>query len=361
MRSGEQKIARAYVLYREEHRKARDSKKSTTSVESELLHITLNDGSRVPLDLDSLSFSVNEACADLNDVTPDKIINDVKRNLYDGVTVSDVNRALILSARTLIEIEPNYSFVTARLLLNDLRNEAFDFLHLEKCNTQADMATMYPSYFKQYIERGIALDRLDPALQAFDLDKLGQALDASRDLQFTYLGLQTLYDRYFIHYEGTRYELPQAFFMRIAMGLAVKEQNKEERAIEFYDLISSFDYMTATPTLFNSGTIRPQLSSCYLSTISDDLEGIFGAIKDNALLSKFAGGLGNDWTPVRASGSHIQGTNGLSQGPIPFMVVANATLVAVNQGGKRKGAGCGYLETFHKGYRIFFGVAQKYR
>ena len=209
------------------------------------------------------------------------------------------------------------------------------------------MENYYPAAFKAYIEKGVELEMLDPILKNFDLDKLGGAIDHNRDYQFTYLGLQTLYDRYFIHYQDTRYELPQIFFMRVAMGLAVEEDQKEERAIEFYRLLSSFDYMSSTPTLFNSGTLRPQLSSCYLTTIPDDLDGIFGAMKDNALLSKWAGVLGNDWSPVRALGSYIKGTNGKSQGVVPFLKVANDTAVAVNQGGKRKGAMCAYLETWH--------------
>jgi ribonucleoside-diphosphate reductase alpha chain len=209
------------------------------------------------------------------------------------------------------------------------------------------MQDYYPKAFSAYIDKGVELEMLDPILKEFDLKKLGEAIDHDRDYQFTYLGLQTLYDRYFIHYQDTRYELPQIFFMRVAMGLAVEEDQKEERAIEFYRLLSSFDYMSSTPTLFNSGTLRPQLSSCYLTTIPDDLDGIFGAMKDNALLSKWAGGLGNDWSPVRALGSYIKGTNGKSQGVVPFLKVANDTAVAVNQGGKRKGAMCAYLETWH--------------
>src|SRR5687768_13971751 len=209
------------------------------------------------------------------------------------------------------------------------------------------METRYAAYFPQFIARGVEAELLDPELGKFDLHALGKALKAGRDLQFGYLGLQTLYDRYFLHVGGRRIELPQAFFMRVAMGLALREQDKETRAIEFYDLLSSFDFMSSTPTLFNSGTQRSQLSSCYLTTVSDDLEGIYDAIKENALLAKYAGGLGNDWTPVRALGSHIKGTNGKSQGVVPFLKVVNDTAVAVNQGGKRKGAVCSYLETWH--------------
>jgi ribonucleoside-diphosphate reductase alpha chain len=213
--------------------------------------------------------------------------------------------------------------------------------------SQAEMESRYAEYFPQFIERGIAAELLDPELARFDLNKLGKAMKARRDLQFGYLGLQTLYDRYFLHVQGRRIELPQAFFMRVAMGLALKEKNREEKAIAFYDVLSSFDFMSSTPTLFNAGTQRSQLSSCYLTTVSDNLEGIYDAIKENALLAKYAGGLGNDWTPVRALGSHIKGTNGKSQGVVPFLKVVNDTAVAVNQGGKRKGAVCSYLETWH--------------
>ena len=290
---------------------------------------------------------VNHACEGLEDVSADSILEESIKNLYDGVSVSNMKAALIMSARTKVEIEPNYSFVTARILLDELRSEALSFLNIAEESSHPEMKDHYPLAFKAYIEKGIELEMLDPNLKTFDLDKLGNAIEHDRDYQFTYLGLQTLYDRYFIHYQDIRYELPQIFFMRVAMGLSVEEDNKEDRAIEFYRLLSSFDYMSSTPTLFNSGTLRPQLSSCYLTTVPDDLDGIFGAMKDNALLSKWAGGLGNDWSPVRALGSYIKGTNGKSQGVVPFLKVANDTAVAVNQGGKRKGAMCAYLETWH--------------
>ncbi len=353
MRAGEHKVARAYVLYREEHRKARDVSKA----DPDTLHIVLNDGTRVPLDTGWLRTNIEQACEGLEDVTAEPILKDIKRNLYDGVNVDDVNKSLILAARTLIEREANYSFVAARLLLIELVHEALGFLNIPGQYNLQQIADIYPNYFKTYLQKCIALGRLDSAVvNCFDVEKLTEALLPERDFQFTYLGLQTLYDRYFIHSEGRKIEMPQAFFMRVAMGLTINEDKPTERAIEFYQLLSSFDYMSSTPTLFNSATLRPQLSSCYLSTVPDDLEGIFGAIRDNAMLSKFAGGLGNDWTPVRALGSHIDGTNGQSQGPIPFMVVANATLVAVNQGGKRKGAGCAYLETFHKCVEAFLDL-----
>src|SRR5690606_32345913 len=268
--------------------------------------------------------------------------------LYDGITQDDLSLAPIMAARTLIEQEPNYAYVAARLLLDRLRREALTFIGgRPEQATQAQMTTRYASYFPDFIRTGVEAGLIDPELACFDLERIGAALKPERDLSFQYLGLQTLYDRYFLHVEGKRFELPQAFFMRVAMGLALREADREARAIEFYDLLSSFDFMASTPTLFNSGTTRPQLSSCFLTTIGDDLEAIFKGIKDNALLAKYSGGLGNDWTPVRGLGAHIKGTNGLSQGVIPFLKVANDTAVAVNQGGRRKGAVCAYIEAWH--------------
>ncbi len=349
MRNGHQKVARAYVLYREERRRLREQNQHSQPLNHDqpLLHVSLNNGSKVPLDMERLATILNEACDELNAVNPQLILKETLRNLYDGVPYQDVGKALIMSARTLIEKEPNYSHVAARLLLDQLRSEALNFLGISHQATACDMKSLYAQAFPLYIQRGIELGRLDPRMAEFDLSRLAASLDASRDAQFTYLGLQTLYDRYFIHEQHIRYELPQVFFMRVAMGLSLLETNREQRAIEFYMLLSSFDFMSSTPTLFNSGTTRPQLSSCYLTTVPDDLDGIFSAIKDNALLSKFAGGLGNDWTPVRAIGTHIAGTNGKSLGVVPFLNVADATAVAVNQGGKRKGAVCAYLETWH--------------
>lgn len=348
MRAGEYKVAKAYVLYREERRRIREQeqKEAENKKTASVLHVTLPDGAVKPLDMEQLKKQVKDACTNLTNVSPDLIIEDVKRNLFDKVPMREVNKALVMSARILIEKEPNYTYVAARLLLDDLRHEALNFLDL------SDLAS-FSTYMEAYLDAGIKHELLDPRLKTFDLAKIYAAIKPERDLQFTYLGLQTLYDRYFIHWEGLRFELPQAFFMRVAMGLAIEEKEKEKRAIEFYNLLSSFDFMSSTPTLFNSGTLRPQLSSCYLTTVPDDLDGIYGAIKDNALLSKYAGGLGNDWTNVRAMGAHIKGTNGKSLGVVPFLNVANATAVAVNQGGKRKGAVCAYLETWHKDIEEF--------
>ena len=345
MRGGEHEVARAYVLYREKRAQERAQKQQKSArTEDTTLHVTDN-GVRKPLDFERLSQLVKASCQGLPDAEPNRILKATLKDLYDGVPMEEVRKCVVLAARTLIEKDPAYSYVTARLLLDALRFEA-----LGEEATQADMDTKYAEYFPRFVKHGIRIGLLNEALAQFDLAKLGAALKPGRDLQFGYLGLQTLYDRYFLvdqYVGGRRFELPQCFFMRVAMGLALNEVDREACAIEFYDALSTFDFMSSTPTLFNSGTHRSQLSSCYLTTVSDDLDGIYEAIKENALLSKFAGGLGNDWTNVRAMGSHIKGTNGKSQGVVPFLKVVNDTAVAVNQGGKRKGAVCTYLETWH--------------
>ena len=342
MRGGHHEVARAYVLYRE--RRAQERAKQGAAVRpAEPVLMVTDRGNRVPLDAARLQIVIETACAGLGaDVRPEPILAETKRNLYDGVPIDEVHKAAILAARTLIEKDPGYTRATARLLLHTIRREILgeELLH-------SDMHTRYADYFPQFVKKGVQAELLDEKLLQFDMARLGAALKADRDLQFDYLGLQTLYDRYFLHIEEARIELPQAFFMRVAMGLALGEIDREARAIEFYEVLSTFDFMSSTPTLFNAGTRRSQLSSCYLTTVSDDLDGIYEALKENALLSKFAGGLGNDWTNVRALGSHIKGTNGKSQGVVPFLKVVNDTAVAVNQGGKRKGAVCAYLETWH--------------
>jgi ribonucleoside-diphosphate reductase alpha chain len=347
MRTGEHKVARSYVIYRAEHERLRVEQKETTTSDELKVEVTLDNGERANLDTERLKTVIEEACAGLEDVSADTIFNESLKNLYTGVKMADVRTSLVMTARTMVEKDPNYSFVTARLLMDTIRAEALTFLGIATEATQSEMHYRYGAALKSYIEKGVELELLSPHLLEFDLNVLGEAIQAERDQQFTYLGLQTLYDRYFIHSEETRFELPQVFFMRVAMGLATNEEKREERAIEFYNLLSSFDYMVSTPQLFNSGTLRPQLSSCFLTTVPDDLFGIYSAIRDNAMLSKWAGGLGNDWTPVRALGAHIKGTNGKSQGIVPFLKVVNDTAVAVNQGGKRKGAVCSYLETWH--------------
>ena len=343
MRGGHHEIARAYVLYRERRSQERHRQgEQEQPAAAPTLHV-LDGGERVALNLADLQQLIADACAGLGaDVKPDPIVAETMRNLYDGVPIEEVYKAAILAARTLIEKDPDYTYATARLLLHTILKEV-----LGEEVPRAQMATRYADYFPLYIKKGVENELLDEKLLQYDLNRLGSALKAERDEKFDYLGLQTLYDRYFLHVRKTRIELPQAFFMRVAMGLALNEIDREARAIEFYEVLSSFDFMSSTPTLFNSGTLRSQLSSCYLTTVPDDLDGIYESIKENALLSKFAGGLGNDWTRVRALGSHIKGTNGESQGVVPFLKVVNDTAVAVNQGGKRKGAVCTYLESWH--------------
>ena len=351
MRSEHHKVARAYVLYREERTRQRaeqEAAKSARPSSGPVLHVTLANGTKAPLDSERLASIINEACAGLEGVEAAPVLAETQRNLYDGISEDELALASVMAARTLVELEPNYAYASARLLLDKLRTEVLSFvLDIPTRASQADMAVRYAEYFPAYVKTGIKAELLDPDLARFDLKKLAAALKPERDLAFQFLGLQTLYDRYFLHDGGNRIELPQAFFMRVAMGLALREIDREARAIEFYDLLSSFDFMASTPTLFNSGTLRPQLSSCFLTTIADDLDGIFKSVKDNALLAKYSGGLGNDWTRVRGLGAHIKGTNGESQGVVPFLKVANDTAIAVNQGGKRKGAVCAYLETWH--------------
>ena len=346
MRGGHHEIARAYVLYREKRTQERAMERSRLAShqmpEIASLHV-IDRGQKVALDVNRLQALIEASCAGLGDeVKPDPIVAETMRNLYDGVPIDEVYKASILAARTLIEKDPDYTYATARLLLHTIRREVLG----EEVAHEA-MGTRYAEYFPKFIQKGVDNELLDEKLLQFDLARLGAALKPERDMQFDYLGLQTLFDRYFLHVRKQRIELPQAFFMRVAMGLSLDEVDRETRAIEFYEIMSSFDFMSSTPTLFNAGTLRSQLSSCYLTTVADDLGGIYDAIKENALLSKFAGGLGNDWTPVRALGAHIKGTNGESQGVVPFLKVVNDTAVAVNQGGKRKGAVCAYLETWH--------------
>ena len=354
MRSGEHKVARTYVLYREERARARDAEDVNPTTEKPIaINVVRRDGDRAALDVGRIQTLVSEACEGLEDVDAHRILTESLSNMYDGISEVDVATSLLITARTLVEEDPNYTFVTARLLLDQLRTETLEFLDVRSQGqedyqaTHSQMLDTYGKAFQAFIHRGVELELLAPELERYDLVRLGSSLIPERDLQFNYLGLQTLYDRYFLHSNEVRFELPQIFFMRVAMGLAIQEEEPEERAVEFYELLSSFDFMSSTPTLFNSGTLRSQLSSCFLTTVSDDLDGIYSAIRDNAMLSKWAGGLGNDWTPVRALGAYIKGTNGKSQGVVPFLKVVNDTAVAVNQGGKRKGAVCSYLETWH--------------
>ena len=354
MRSGEHDVARAYVLYRAKHQEERRLQREAQQASQAQLpkiHVVI-DGERVVLEIDKVRALITAACVGLDKLADaEAILTETLKNLYDGVPVEELHKSAILAARALMEKDPAYSLVTARLLLHTIRKEVFG-----KEVAQQDASAEYVTYFPQFIQKGIAAELLDARLGEFDLERLAKALVSDRDLQFSYIGLQTLYDRYFLHVRGTRIEMPQAFYMRVAMGLALEEKDRNARAIEFYNLLSSFDFMSSTPTLFNSGTQRSQLSSCYLTTVADDLAGIYDALKENALLAKYAGGLGNDWTPVRSLGAHIKGTNGKSQGVVPFLKVVNDTAVAVNQGGKRKGAVCAYLETWHMDIEEFLDL-----
>ncbi|TXI94592.1 MAG: ribonucleoside-diphosphate reductase subunit alpha, partial [Burkholderiaceae bacterium] len=347
MRSGEHDVARAYVLYRakrmEERRQQLEAQAAgKQDASAPQIHVIV-DGHPQLLNVGQVRSMIHAACVGLDKlVDAEAILIETLKNLYDGVPVEELHKSAILAARAMMEKEPAYSQVTARLLLHTVRKEVFG-----REVAQQDAAAEYVEYFPKFIKKGIEAGLLDSRLGQYDLKKLANALASDRDLQFGYLGLQTLYDRYFLHIRDIRIEMPQAFYMRVAMGLALNEIDREARAIEFYNLLSTFDFMSSTPTLFNSGTQRSQLSSCYLTTVADDPDGIYVAVKENALLAKYAGGLGNDWTPVRSLGAHIKGTNGKSQGVVPFLKVVNDTAVAVNQGGKRKGAVCAYLETWH--------------
>ncbi|MGI9338660.1 MAG: ribonucleoside-diphosphate reductase subunit alpha [Gammaproteobacteria bacterium] len=339
MRSEYHEVGRAYMLYRAERAKARAE--TARKILPQEMKTRAADGSIGTLDVHYLQEKTIAACHNLPRTDAARVLRAALNEMYDGISDDEVESALCLSARALIEVEPEYSFVSARLLLDSLRHEVFG--HRVGL---AQMSALYPEHLRDMIAKGAEL--LSPQMATkFDLQALGNAIRPERDLQFHYLGLQTLYDRYLLHIGGRRIEMPQTFFMRVAMGLAIGEKDPTARAAEFYELLSSFRFMSSTPTLFNSGTRHSQLSSCYLTTVADDLKNIFLAYQENALLAKFAGGLGNDWTPVRAMGSHIQGTNGKSQGVVPFLKIVNDTAVAVNQGGKRKGAVCAYLETWH--------------
>ncbi|HRI88519.1 MAG TPA: ATP cone domain-containing protein, partial [Candidatus Hydrogenedentes bacterium] len=346
MKAGYYTVARRYIVYREDRKKARALRGDTTlgGLPQAELHVTALDGSRERLQPNRIRRKLIEASQGYEElVAVEQMNEEVIQTLYDGISPSEIAKACIFAAKARIERDPAYTYVAARLLLNVIYSEV-----LPGGVEVGSIEAVHRSHFKHYLAEGVRLERLSPDLLEYDLDRISEALDLERDLQFTYMGLQTLYDRYLIHDRSRRIETPQYFWMRVAMGLAMNEGvNREERAIAFYEVMSRFLFTSSTPTLFNAGTLHPQLSSCYLSTIEDDLEHIFKVISDDARLSKWAGGLGNDWTNVRATGGYIKGTNGQSQGVIPFLKVANDTAVAVNQGGKRKGAMCAYIETWH--------------
>lgn len=347
MKNGHYRVARRYIVYRAEHAKIRSLQPADGLDQDEpstpKLRVKMTDGVRIPFDAKRIRVRFEFACSDLPECCVDELLDDVMASVYDDISIQEIYRAMILAARSRIEKDPAYDKVAARLLRMVIANEA-----LGNAPTDADLIEkLYRNQFEHYIIDGIVADRLTPELRKFDLTKITNALRPERDDLFKYPGMQAVYDRYLLHIDGRRIEMPQYFWMRVAMGLAINEEQREDRAIQFYNMLSSMRFTSATPTLFNSATNHPQLSSCYLSTVSDDLEHIFKCVSDNAKLSKWAGGLGNDWTSVRATNAHIKGTNGRSQGVIPFLKVVNDTAVAVNQGGKRKGAVCSYLETWH--------------
>lgn len=344
MSRGHYRVARSYIIYRAEHAKMRAIRGETPiAEEAPQIHVVLDDGTRVPFSAQRARKRIAEAAKGLESVVSvDELVDEVIRSVFDGISVDEVYRTQVFAARSRIERDPAYDIVASRLTLNMVYREA-----LGETPDAKSLDRVHRHQFEHYVIDGIRAGRLSADLRQFDLGKLAAAMQPSRDGQFRYLGVQAIYDRYLLHIDGRRIETPQYFWMRVAMGLALPETNRDERAIEFYNVLSTFRFTSATPTLFNSGTPHPQLSSCYLSTVSDDLGHIFKVVSDNAMLSKWAGGLGNDWTNVRGTNAHIGGTNGKSQGVIPFLKVVNDAAVAVNQGGKRKGAVCSYIETWH--------------
>lgn len=353
MKFGYFPVARKYILYREERSRIRKLRAEERMESGEAFPIVMvnRDGQLENLEFDRLREQLRIACEGL-DCDPEMLFVETQKQFYDKITPRDIAKAMVLSARAKIEVDPTYDLVATRLTMNIIYREALgEAAHGDR------LAELYVNRFENFLQEGVEAKRIDSQLLDFDLARLASVLVPERDSLFPYLGAQTIYDRYLLHIEGRRIEAPQYFWMRVAMGLSILEGDaKTDRAIEFYNILSQFRFTSATPTLFNSGTCHPQLSSCYLSTVSDDLDHIFKVIADNARLSKWAGGLGNDWTNVRATNSHIKGTNGQSQGVIPFLKVVSDTAVAVNQGGKRKGAVCSYLETWHMDIEEFLDL-----
>jgi len=343
MRAGDHTVARDYVLFRE--KRARTREESRQPLHAPEVRVQTATGAKAVTAMSIASMVLAKTAVHLDESDAQLIGHAAMRDVFDGIAERDFERAMVLAARQFIERDPKFAKASALLLLDGLRRDAYAAVGV-------DADATYEEYFPAYLKRAVAAGLASPELLQFDIRTIALAIDASRDNQFDLMGLATLSDRYFLRDrsglgEAVCIELPQAFFMRVAMGLALRETDREAKTIEFYGVLSRFEFMTSTPTLFNAGTLRPQLSSCFLTTVGDDLDAIYEGIKENALLSKYAGGLGNDWTPVRAMGSLIRGTNGESQGVVPFLKVVNDTAVAVNQGGKRKGAVAAYLETWH--------------
>ena len=357
MKRGHYRVARRYIVYRAEHQKIRalqmvDGPESDGVTSVPKTYVKMDDGVAIPFDAQRIRRRFQVACEGLAECDSEELLQEVMKSIFDGISIGEIYRAMILAARARIENDPAYDVVASRLLRMVIANEA---LGSAPANAE-DFDRLYRNQFEHYVIDGIVADRLTPDLRKYDLTKLSNALQPSNDELFKYPGMQAVYDRYLLHIDGRRIEMPQYFWMRVAMGLAMNEANREEQAVEFYNLLSSMRFTSATPTLFNSATNHPQLSSCYLSTVSDNLEHIFKCVSDNAKLSKWAGGLGNDWTNISATNSYIKGTNGRSQGVIPFLKVVNDTAVAVNQGGKRKGAVCSYLESWHMDLEEFLDL-----
>ncbi|MCH8748614.1 ribonucleoside-diphosphate reductase subunit alpha, partial [Patescibacteria group bacterium] len=339
-------VAKTYILYRQKQIEDREQQRAKVlkQVKERKLTVTKRDGSEVPFDVNDITELLVNCCGkQRKHVDVDGVIHDVMGNVYDRISTSEISQAVVMALKARIERNPVYSEVAARLLLNDLYKEVLGVDEFGE-----GFAGAYQQGLAKSIERGVKAGRLDSRLLEFDLVTLTAALDISRDSLFKYMGAQVLYDRYFLKdLEQNFLEIPQYFWMRVAMGLALEEKDKEAKVIEFYKVMSTLHYVPSTPTLFHAGTTHAQMSSCYLTTVEDDLSHIFKSFGDNAQLSKWSGGLGNDWTNIRATGSLIKSTNVGSQGVIPFLKIADATTAAINRSGKRRGATCVYLETWH--------------
>jgi len=345
VRDGQYEIAKAYILYRSERQKVREQAKRRAVEDARLGKLTAvkRDGRTVLFSIKKTEAAIERAAAGLGEpVEVDRVLRELINNVYDGVPTSQVENALILAAAAFIERDPGYSRLAARLLLQKLYKEV-----IGESTSEATQDRRYREAFRRNLKLGVQEGYYDSRLLEFDLEMLANRLRLERDDEFQYLGIQTLYDRYFIHHGGAVIELPQAFWMRVAMGLAIAEPDRNQRALEFYDLMSTLRYVPSTPTLFHAGTPHPQLSSCYLTTVEDDLGHIFKSLGDNAQLSKWSGGIGNDWSNIRATGSPINSTHVESQGVVPFLKIANDVTMAINRSGKRRGATCAYLETWH--------------
>lgn len=343
MKTGHYKVAKNYIIYRETHQKFREEK-TIEEIKDGKLTLSSDSSSEV-FDPIYIEKRLHLLAFQLENIDVRAICQAVIKQVYRGITKEDLNKIVLNSIRERIEKHPNYSLLSSRYALDLLSKKIIDS-HI----TDSDYQTKYSQAFSSYIQKGVKLDMLNKEFLTFDMDQLSQAIISKNDLKFKYLGIQIVQDRYLLRDRSTSrdvFELPQWFWMRVAMGLSLKEDQREKRAIEFYNVLSSMDFVSSTPTLFNSGTLHSQMSSCYINITDDSLKGIFKLFSDNAMLSKWAGGIGTDWTPVRATGSRIHGTNGESQGVIPFIKIFNDTALAVNQGGKRKGAMCAYMEVWH--------------